>query len=85
MDNKNRIMKAPDKLYVSQLIYETWQYQTPDPDDETQVEYIRKDLLLEWAKAEIELSKRVECVSEKSYEEGRQRVAQNLIDKLNSM
>lgn len=43
-------MKAPDKLYVSQLIYETWQYQTPDPDDETQVEYICKDALLEWAK-----------------------------------
>lgn len=41
-------MKAPNKLYVSQLIYETWQYQTPDPDDETQVEYIRKDALLEW-------------------------------------
>ena len=44
-------MKAPDKLYVSQLIYETWQFQTPDPDDETQVEYIRKELLLEWVNA----------------------------------
>jgi hypothetical protein len=44
-----------------------------------------KEELLEWAKAEIELSKKVECVSEKSYEEGRQQVAQNLIDKLNSM
>lgn len=43
-------MKAPNKLYISQLIYGTWQYQTPDPDDETQVEYIRKDALMEWLK-----------------------------------
>lgn len=49
-------MKAPDKLYVSQLIYETWQYQTPDPDDETQVEYIRKEALLEWAKGLYEMT-----------------------------
>ena len=47
-------MEAPDKLYVSQLIYETWQHQTPDIDDETQVEYIRKDLLLEWLNNEVE-------------------------------
>lgn len=37
----------PDKLYIPQLIYGTWQYQTPDPDDETQVEYIRKDKIRE--------------------------------------
>ena len=46
-------MKAPDKLYVSQLIYETWQFQTPDPDDDTQVEYIRKEALTEWLKEKI--------------------------------
>lgn len=45
----------PDKLYISQLIYGTWQYQTPDPDDENQVEYIRKDTLLEWAKKELSI------------------------------
>ena len=49
-------MEAPDKLYVSQLIYETWQSQTPDPDDDTQVEYIRKDLLLEWLENKVSLS-----------------------------
>jgi len=42
-------MKTPDKLYISHLIYDTFMYQTPDPDDATQVEYIRKDALLEWA------------------------------------
>ena len=46
-------MKAPDKIYVSHLIYDTWQYTTPNPDDETEVEYIRKDALLEWAKKEM--------------------------------
>ena len=43
-------MKAPDKIYVSNWIYNIWQYTIPDPDDETEVEYIRKDALLEWAK-----------------------------------
>ena len=46
-------MKAPNKLYISQLIYGTWQYQTPDPDDETQVEYIRKDALLKWLEGKM--------------------------------
>ena len=40
--------KAPDKIYVSNLIYDSWQYTIPDPDDETEVEYIRKDALIEW-------------------------------------
>lgn len=42
---------VPDKIYVSNLIYDSWQYTIPDPDDETEVEYIRKDALLEWAKS----------------------------------
>lgn len=74
-------MEAPDKIYVNPDLDCLWTFEKCFGD----VEYIRKDTLLEWAKAEIELSKRVECVSEKSYEEGRQQVAQNLIDKLNSM
>ena len=41
-------MVAPDKIYVSNLIYNSWQYTIPDPDDETEVEYIRKDALIEW-------------------------------------
>ena len=49
-------MEAPDKLYISQLIYGTWQYQTPDPDDETQVEYIRKGALMEWLENKVSLS-----------------------------
>lgn len=43
-------MTAPDKIYVSNLIYGSWQYTIPDPDDETEVEYLRKDALLEWVK-----------------------------------
>lgn len=46
-------MAAPDKIYVSNLIYDSWQYTIPDPDDETEVEYIRKDALLEWAKEKV--------------------------------
>lgn len=38
---------VPDKIYVSNLIYDSWQYTIPDPDDETEVEYIRKEALLE--------------------------------------
>lgn len=75
-------MKAPDKIYLQ--IDDTYgtMYVNYDKYDVENIEYIRKDALLEWAKAEIELSKEVECVSEKSYEEGRQQVAQNLIDKI---
>ena len=46
--------KIPDKIYVSHLIYDTWQYTTPDPDDETEIEYIRKDALLEWAQEKLQ-------------------------------
>jgi len=81
-------MKAPDKIYVAESLIKTpygneW---SPTPYiSRENTEYIRKDALLEWAEAEIELSKKVECVSEKSYEEGRQQVAQNLIDKINAI
>ena len=79
-------MKAPDKIYIDDLAVVndciTKNSTKPLPNFS---EYIRKDALLEWARAEIELSKAVECVSEVAYEEGRQRVALNLIEKLNSM
>lgn len=42
-------MKAPKKLYLSQIIYGTFQYQVPDPDDDTQIEYIHKDAFIEKA------------------------------------
>lgn len=66
---------APDKLYVSQLIYGTWQYQTPDPDDETQVEYIRKDKLIEWAKEN----------QEKCFSVVEDDLWQEVIDKINTL
>ena len=40
-------MKAPDKLYISKIIYGTFQYQVPDPDDKTIVEYIRTEAFIE--------------------------------------
>lgn len=78
-------MKAQDKIYIDIIDMDSGYMMAPSFENNGGVEYIRKYALLEWAKAEIDLSKRVECVSEKSYEEGRQQVAQNLIDKLNSM
>ena len=79
-------MTAPDKIYVPQHNIEAGNIQELDELIVAgSTEYIRKDALLEWAEAEIELSKKVECVSEKSYEEGRQQVAQNLIDKINAI
>ena len=50
-------MEAPEKLYLSKIIYGTYQYQVPDPDDDTQVEYVRKDSFVEevckWLKENI--------------------------------
>lgn len=39
--------EAPEKLYLSKNIYSTYMYQVPDTDDETAVEYIRKDAFIE--------------------------------------
>lgn len=41
--------EAPEKLYLSKNIYSTFVYQTPDPDDETQVEYTCTDVFIEKA------------------------------------
>ncbi len=67
----------PDKLYISQLIYGTWQYQTPDPDDETQVEYIRKDALMEWIQ-EVRAIPHENAIT-------RDLAFQEVVNKLNSM
>lgn len=40
-------MKAPERLYLSEIIYGTYQYQVPDPDDKTAVEYIRTDAFID--------------------------------------
>lgn len=42
-------MEVPDKLYLSHLIYDTFQYQIHDPDDDTEIEYVRKDVFVEKA------------------------------------
>lgn len=42
-------MKAPERLYLSEIIYGTYQYQVPDPDDKTAVEYTRTDAFIEKA------------------------------------
>ena len=41
--------EAPEKLYLSKNIYGTYQYQVPDPDDETAVEYIKADAFIKKA------------------------------------
>ena len=41
--------EAPERLYLSKNIYSTYIYQVPDPDDESCVEYIRKDAFIEKA------------------------------------
>ena len=82
-------MEVPDKIYIAETPNKLIEIWSDEPIESkpyiTEHEYIRKDALMEWAKDELKLSKDVECVSEKSYEEGRQQVALNLIDKLNSM
>lgn len=77
--------KMPDKLFGWTGVLGSLYASPRKPEEVNAEEYIRKDALLEWAKDELKLSKDVECVSEKSYEEGRQQVALNLIDKLNQM
>lgn len=46
----SKVMKAPERLYLSKTIYSTYLYQVPDPDDETAVEYTRTDTFVKKAK-----------------------------------
>ena len=50
-------MKAPDKIYLLSTPYRFlsfwYDYESPVPDNFKQTEYIRKEVLLEWAKGEI--------------------------------
>lgn len=77
-------MNAPNKLYISQLIYETWQYQTPDPDDNTEIVYIRKDALMDWL---IEQRDNAASLDDQfvSNAIGEYEAYQETIDKLNEM
>ena len=40
---------APERLYLSKIIYGTYLYQVPDPDDESAVEYTKTDAFIEKA------------------------------------
>jgi hypothetical protein len=42
-------VNAPEKLYLSKNIYSTHLYQVPDPDDNTAVEYVQANALIEKA------------------------------------
>ncbi len=44
-------MKAPERLYLSKNIYSTFVYQTPNPEDETEVEYTSTDAFIEKAQS----------------------------------
>lgn len=70
-------MAAPDKIYVLHLIYDTWQYTTPNPDDEAEVEYIRKDALLEWIQEARAIPHENAIVRDLAFQE--------VINKLNAM
>lgn len=43
--------EAPEKLYLSKNIYSTFVYQTPNPEDETEIEYVRADVFIEKAQS----------------------------------
>lgn len=37
-------MKAPAKVYLPPILYNSYQYMIPYPEDESQVEYINKEV-----------------------------------------
>ena len=39
--------EAPERLYLSKTIYSTFIYQVPDPDDESAVEYMQTNILVD--------------------------------------
>lgn len=79
-------MKAPDKIYVSSLIYGTWQFTEHDPDDETEVEYICKDTLLEFLKKKInEIEIAMETGADDPVLWGQKNAFKQMINKIDSM
>lgn len=81
----------PYKIYVSDLIYNTWQYTVPNPDDDTEAEYIHKDALLKWAKErQAFYRKRAEDIGDDNNSDfhffyGKKAAFKELIDKLESL
>lgn len=73
-------MKAPDKIFIlhhkdysDRRIFNAF----TEKDDETDIEYIRKDAVLEWAKEMKRICKGAEPIIEKAF--------QTMIDKIESL
>ena len=83
VDNESEIrgiaMKAPDKIYLNSKHPEPYWFK--DKQVESDIEYIRKDALLEWLLKGVEMSEI--CHSE--YGDACAQAYQVVIDKLNSM
>lgn len=73
-------MEALDKIYVSRPVYNQCGLVI---SEDKPVEYIRKDLLLEWAK-EQEVDAKL-ATTDGIYYSGREHAFHELIDKLNSL
>lgn len=74
-------MKAPDKIYMpNELFSEEWQRHIEGED----TEYIRKDALLEWAKARLSDVRGINY-EEDNYSAGEAHAIANVINHLNSL
>lgn len=72
-------MEAPNKIYVEQkaIMYDLVNTEPCKPDD---LEYIRKDALLEWLDGKMTIEEATE-----GFVGGYDRALKDVIDKLNSM
>lgn len=80
-------MEAPDKLYISRLIYDSWMYRIPDPDSDTEMEYISKDALIEWLEKRFkdERKKTLVFSGKGTQALGRAEAFKEVIDKIESL
>lgn len=76
-------MKAPDKIY-GEVNDNGFVCGYAEPIKSDDVEYIRKDALLEWVKHRLENLNNVNF-NEDNYDAGKNHILSDLIDKLNSM
>ena len=75
-------MKAPDKIYMpNELLSEEWQRHIEGDD----TEYIRKDLLLEWANLEKDKTSIGLSEYDAGHENARMELLNDLIDKINTL
>ena len=77
-------MEAPNKIYIrdfGNLLCQVWTRDKGKKKNDVDIEYIRKDLLLEWAKDNL-----LECeASNDETDYGRIDAYNKLIDKINSL